>query len=34
DSGKRSSMGGTGRALAEQHFGWSRVASDILSVWG
>lgn len=33
DSGKRSSMGNTGRALAEQHYGWNRVAEEILSVW-
>jgi spore coat protein SA len=33
DSGKRNSMGSTGRALAEERYGWSRVAADILSVW-
>lgn len=33
NSSGRSSMGSTGRSLAEQRFGWDRVAAEILSVW-
>jgi spore coat protein SA len=33
DSKRRSQMGATGRSMAEQQFGWSRVAADIASVW-
>jgi len=34
DKARREKMGRAGRTLAEQRFGWDRVAADILSVWG
>jgi spore coat protein SA len=33
DRGRRSQLGGTGRSMAEQQFGWDRVAADIAAVW-
>ena len=33
DPGMRAEMGRRGRALAEERYGWDRVAADIRSVW-
>ncbi|HWI63799.1 MAG TPA: glycosyltransferase family 4 protein [Symbiobacteriaceae bacterium] len=33
DSSGRASMGSAGRSMAQQSFGWDRVAKEILSVW-
>jgi spore coat protein SA len=33
DAGLRERMGRAGRSLAEERFGWDRVAREILGVW-